>query len=113
MPSALPLCLTICINGVQYISIPARSHLEIIGPLPFMVSCPYTFSKSWGEPCSDIIVCDSPIHCVYTYSKPVAFLYGQNSPVFCVRVDSKRDRIYCVGNDNTIKVMAEKLVLIS
>lgn len=38
------------------------------------------------------------------YSKPIASLLGQGSPVFCVRVDSPTDRIFSVGNDNTVKV---------
>ena len=37
-------------------------------------------------------------------SKPVAKLYGQNSPVFKVQVDSVKDRVYSIGNDNTVNV---------
>jgi len=37
--------------------------------------------------------------------KPVAKLYGQDSPVFRVQVDSQRDTVYSIGNDNTVKVI--------
>lgn len=42
--------------------------------------------------------------CVCSCSKPVAKLYGQNSPVFRVQVDSVKDRVYSIGNDNTVNV---------
>ena len=46
----------------------------------------------------------SSLSSLHTCSKPVAKLYGQNSPVFSLRVDSVSDRVYSIGNDNTVKV---------
>lgn len=45
------------------------------------------------------------MHGCYTLcSKPVAKLYSQNSPVFSLHADSVTDRVYSIGNDNTVKV---------
>ncbi len=41
--------------------------------------------------------------CVWC-SKPVAHLYGQGSPVFGIQLDNQEEKIYSIGNDNTIKV---------
>lgn len=44
-------------------------------------------------------------HCtLHICSKPVAKLYGQDSPVFSLHVDSNNDKVYSIGNDNTVKV---------
>lgn len=40
----------------------------------------------------------------FVTAKPIGSLYGQGSPVFCVRIDSTNNRIYSIGNDNTLKV---------
>jgi len=41
---------------------------------------------------------------IVPYSKPVAHLYGQGSPVYGIQIDSSEQRIFSIGNDNTIKV---------
>ena len=40
----------------------------------------------------------------FHYSKPIGHLYGQDSPIFCIKIDSHNNRIYCISNDNTVKV---------
>ena len=50
-----------------------------------------------GRECPSYV---SIVHC----SKPIACLYGHDSPVFSVQVDSEKKRIYSVGNDSTVKV---------
>lgn len=39
------------------------------------------------------------------YSKPTACLPRHGAPVFSVKVESANNRIYSIGNDNTIMVM--------
>lgn len=56
-----------------------------------------------------IIVHDFTMPCfvfvsMATDSKPISSLFGQGSPIFAVRVESPRDRIYSISNDNTVKV---------
>ncbi len=45
-----------------------------------------------------------PFHFPAVYRKPIAHLFGQGAPVFSLCINSEEDRIYSIGNDNSVKV---------
>ena len=46
----------------------------------------------------------------FVSAKQIGALYGQGSPIFCIKLDSGNNRIYSISNDNTLKVRSPQLV---
>lgn len=40
-------------------------------------------------------------------SSPVGTIYGHGSPIFNIKLDPNNERVYSIGNDNTLKVKKE------
>ena len=48
---------------------------------------------------------------MHEHRKPIGVMEGHTAPVFFVRADSTNDRVYSVGNDNTVMVREKDIVV--